>query len=47
MKQIFFSGIFQNYLVFMATKKDIKYLAALLALNLENLLECQKEIMRI
>ena len=40
-------NIFQDYSVFVPAKKYIKYLVALLELSHENLLECQKKILKI
>ena len=43
----FSSGIFQNYLVFITAKKYINTLVALLGLNRGNLMEDQKNILKI
>ena len=40
-------GIFQNYLVFIPTKNTLNILLALLELNCENLMECQKKVFKI
>ena len=43
----FYSGVFQNYLVFIAAEKYVKYFMALLGLIRGNLMECQKNIENI
>ena len=43
----FYSGVFQNYLVFIAAEKYVKYFMALLGLIRGNLMECLKNIENI
>ena len=40
-------GTFQNCLVFIPTKKNVKNLVELLALNYGNIIECQKKVLKI
>ena len=39
--------IFQNYLVFIPAKNILNILVVLLGLNLGNLMECQKKVLKI
>ena len=44
----FYSGIFQNFSVFILAKKYIKYFTGTTyTLNLGNLMECQKKLLKI
>ena len=40
-------GIFQNYLLFIPTKKYIKYFSGTTAVTIGNLMECQKKVLKI
>ena len=43
----FFSGIFQNYLVFNQPKNSLNILVALLEFICGNLMECHKKILKV
>ena len=40
-------GIFQNYLLFVPTKKYIKYFSGTTGVTIGNLMECQKKVLKI